>query len=266
MNKIIGIYKITNLINKSVYIGQSIDIERRFIHYKRKACKTQPRLHNSFNFYGIENHKFEIITECDVKDLNNLERYYQDLYDACGEFGLNCVLTESNGRSGAISDKTREKLSKSLTGRIVSEESKKNMSNAQKELAKREDYKNPMQGKSHSLETKIKISKKASGRKPSEETLKKMSNVQKERAKMEGYVNSMKGKKHKKQSIEKISKATKGHNNPRARKVIDIETLKIYECAKYCYNENISIIKINYKSFTDKLTGRNKNNTKFQYI
>lgn len=31
-----GIYKITNLINGKIYIGQSINIERRFLEHCRK--------------------------------------------------------------------------------------------------------------------------------------------------------------------------------------------------------------------------------------
>jgi excinuclease UvrABC nuclease subunit len=38
----IGIYKITNLINKRIYIGQSSDILKRFKQYhKLQNCKTQ---------------------------------------------------------------------------------------------------------------------------------------------------------------------------------------------------------------------------------
>ena len=88
----IGIYKITNLINKKVYIGQSTNIKKRWSDYKRLNCKGQPLLYRSLKKYGVENHKFEIITECDFENLNKFERYYQDIYNVCGKNGLNCKL------------------------------------------------------------------------------------------------------------------------------------------------------------------------------
>jgi len=88
----VGIYKITNPKGK-VYIGQSTNIERRFRqYYNIKSSKLQLKLHYSFLKYGIENHNFEIICLCDLKDLNITERYYQETYNAVYN-GLNCVFT-----------------------------------------------------------------------------------------------------------------------------------------------------------------------------
>lgn len=87
----IGIYKITNPKRK-VYIGQSINIKKRFNGYKWSKCKGQPILHNSFLKYGVNNHKFEIICECKKSDLYELEAYYQKLFSANGKNGLNCFI------------------------------------------------------------------------------------------------------------------------------------------------------------------------------
>ena len=57
----IGIYKITNPKGR-VYIGQSLNINRRFATYKIEACKGQTRLYASFKKYGVEKHKFEMKT------------------------------------------------------------------------------------------------------------------------------------------------------------------------------------------------------------
>ena len=73
----IGIYKITSPNNK-VYIGQSVDIERRFNEYKNKTTHTQPKLLNSLQKYGISNHIFSIIEICVIFDLNTRERYWQE--------------------------------------------------------------------------------------------------------------------------------------------------------------------------------------------
>lgn len=105
----IGIYKITSP-SKRVYIGQSINIEGRFAQYKLMNCHKQVRLFNSFKKYGIDSHKFEIIIECEESQLNDLERYYQDLYHVISSKGLNCKLTKSSDRSGAYSEELKDKF------------------------------------------------------------------------------------------------------------------------------------------------------------
>ncbi|MEO6522212.1 MAG: NUMOD3 domain-containing DNA-binding protein [Mucilaginibacter sp.] len=112
----IGIYKITCIKNKRVYIGQSVDLEKRLHQYKIIKCKKQPKIYRSLLKYGVSKHKFEVVVECDIEDLNKWERYYQDLYSACGKNGLNCQLTESDNLSGTHSEETRAKISLSAMG------------------------------------------------------------------------------------------------------------------------------------------------------
>lgn len=78
----IGIYKITSPSN-NIYIGQSINLERRLARYKSNlnSSKGQIRLNRSFIKYGVENHLFEIVLECSIEELNTKERYYQELFD-----------------------------------------------------------------------------------------------------------------------------------------------------------------------------------------
>lgn len=108
----IGIYKITSPTNK-IYIGQSLSIDKRFKDYKRILnSKGQIRLHRSFLKHGIHNHKFEAICECEISELNDRERYFQDLYSAISKNGLNCKLTKSTDKSGVLSIETKNKMSK----------------------------------------------------------------------------------------------------------------------------------------------------------
>ena len=106
----IGIYKITSP-SKRVYIGQSVNIEKRFESYKKMNCKGQTILYNSFLKYGVEKHKFEVLCECEISELNKKERFYQDLYSVISKNGLNCLLTKTNDRSGLISETTRKNMS-----------------------------------------------------------------------------------------------------------------------------------------------------------
>jgi len=119
----IGIYKITS-VNGKVYIGQSIDIEKRFKNYKKLRCKSQVKLYRSFLKYGIENHKFEVIHECSILELNIYERYYQDIYSVIGINGLNCQLINTNYQNGALCKETKEKMSIQRKGRKHTEKTK----------------------------------------------------------------------------------------------------------------------------------------------
>lgn len=76
--KICGIYKITNLINGKVYIGQSNDIYKRWKEHKRisKVSESGSLLYRAFKKYGIENFSFEILEKCEPKDLDEREIFY----------------------------------------------------------------------------------------------------------------------------------------------------------------------------------------------
>lgn len=61
---LIGIYKITNTKNNMVYIGQSINVEKRWINHKSKAFNTNSReynipLYQDFRKYGLNNFTLE---------------------------------------------------------------------------------------------------------------------------------------------------------------------------------------------------------------
>jgi group I intron endonuclease len=170
----IGIYKITSPTNR-VYIGQSVKIEDRIKSYKNLKCKEQPKIYKSLLKYGFENHKIEILIECDTNKLNELERYYQEIYDSI-ENGLNCIYTKTNDRSGKSSEETKLKISINNTrpflGKKHTEESKLKMSNSLK-------GKKTRLGAILSQETKDKISNAHKGKKASIETKLKMSIVRK---------------------------------------------------------------------------------------
>ena len=64
-NKVSGIYTITNKITGKLYIGESLDIYRRWhdehIPQLRKNCHYNKELQSDFNKYGEENFSFEIL-------------------------------------------------------------------------------------------------------------------------------------------------------------------------------------------------------------
>lgn len=80
----IGIYKIQNKVNNKVYIGQSIDIVRRFIRHKTqmRTNALQYPLYLDSKIYGLDNFDFSIIEECKVEELDEREKFWIKHYDS----------------------------------------------------------------------------------------------------------------------------------------------------------------------------------------
>lgn len=87
-----GIYKITNTITDECYIGQSVDIYKRWCDHCKcgLGIDTPPgnKLYKAIQEYGLENFTFELLTECTQSELNEKERYFIELYQA-DTFGYN---------------------------------------------------------------------------------------------------------------------------------------------------------------------------------
>lgn len=221
-----GIYKILSPSGR-VYIGQSVDIKRRFREYKSRYSTYQTKLTRSFDKYGVNLHSFEVITECDIEELNNLERYYQDLYNAMRE-GLNCKLTTSKDRSGKLSDETKKKIGEKSKGRKFSDEYKENMSKI-------------MTGRTFSDEWKQKLSEKAKIRKVLPETREKARLI-KIGTKLSDEI-----------------KLKMSQSSPFKKGVICIKSGKKWNSIIDCANEN-NFIPV---TLGRKLSGKRKNNTSF---
>ena len=85
----IGIYKIENNINHKKYIGQSIDIEKRWsVHIafsKSNNIKYKNKLHLAMEKEGIENFSFSILEECSQEELDEKEKYWINFYNSIQE-------------------------------------------------------------------------------------------------------------------------------------------------------------------------------------
>ena len=87
-----GIYKITNITTEECYIGQAVDIYKRWCEHCKcgLGIDTPPgnKLYKAIQEYGLNNFTFEVIEECSPNQLNEKEKYFIELYQA-DTFGMN---------------------------------------------------------------------------------------------------------------------------------------------------------------------------------
>ena len=154
----VGIYIITNTINGHCYIGQSVNIERRFMEHRcERHCYLLGR---AIKKHGLQNFKFEVLEECEVEELDEREMFYiskmhpeynrtsggagckMPLSEAQKEHLRQCgkrqwaMMSEAQKRSvidnnligprkgHPVSDKTRKVLAEANRGKKQSEETK----------------------------------------------------------------------------------------------------------------------------------------------
>ena len=167
------IYKITNLINGKIYIGQTKnDARRRWTEHKRDAKKHSYHslLHSAINKYGEENFRMEVIeNNVPEEKLNEKEIYWIKYYDTFDNPEKGYNLTSGGGQNFRITEKTRElHRIHALTGvtghkhlpreQVYTPEVRKRMS----EIGKK---------KTISAETRRKMAESNRGKKPSPKAL-----------------------------------------------------------------------------------------------
>ena len=98
--EVCGIYKITNMKNDKVYIGQAVDIYKRWYeHCKAGSGIDTPqgnKLYAAMLEDGLENFTFELLEECPREELNRKEAYYISLYNSV-QYGYNSTKGNING-------------------------------------------------------------------------------------------------------------------------------------------------------------------------
>jgi|688.fasta_scaffold712087_2 group I intron endonuclease len=107
------IYKITNIINNKMYIGQTIQKNpkmRWYDHCARARKDQNNHLYNSMRLYGVENFVWEVIDSADnLNDLNLKEQHWLDEYRKTTEV---YNLREA-GNNKTHSKQSKEKMKKS---------------------------------------------------------------------------------------------------------------------------------------------------------
>lgn len=168
------VYKITNTVNGKVYVGQTkTSLNKRFTSHKCESKKERytNKFYEEMRELGTENFKIESLSEIKTKTrdelsnmLNILEKEYikilKPAYNAApggvGNTGVqwtqerkekfkSLMSGENNHNFGKpLSEETKEKLSKALKGRLISEESRKSRSQKMKGVPKSEETREKM--------------------------------------------------------------------------------------------------------------------------
>lgn len=85
-DKVTGIYKITNINDQRVYIGQAVDIAARWKQHIKRALGAEPitqnKLYPAMEKEGVWNFTFEIVEKCKKEELGEREQYYQEFFGA----------------------------------------------------------------------------------------------------------------------------------------------------------------------------------------
>lgn len=126
------IYKAINLINKKVYIGQTINtLEYRKSQHNREVNSSKKKnsyFHNAINKYGFDNFIFEIIEEVlTLEQLNIQEIYWINYYCSTDkDIGYNL---DSGGSNCTKSESTKKKIGESTKERWKNQETAGKMLN-----------------------------------------------------------------------------------------------------------------------------------------
>jgi len=104
--KQIGIYKITNPEGQ-VYIGQSKDLDKRYKNYLWGDWEKNRNLKRSVEKHGWDKHFFEIIIECEIFKLSELECYYISIYKT----NVGVLNLSSGGSNPKYSNETKNLMS-----------------------------------------------------------------------------------------------------------------------------------------------------------
>jgi len=86
MNKenIRAVYKITNLINNKIYVGESLDVDRRWKDHKDDLNNNKHidyKLQEDWNIYGKSAFKFEVIEELNKDIARYIDQYVLIIYE-----------------------------------------------------------------------------------------------------------------------------------------------------------------------------------------
>lgn len=224
MEKLLYIYKITNLINNKIYIGQ----RSTYVPYEKDLYMGSGiKLGKAKSKYGKDNFKKELIEICkSTEELNEREIFWIKELDSMNpEIGYNLVAGGRYGIKGfktipwnkgiPMTEEFKKKISEGKKGKVTNRRYEKLTEEHRKKLSEAKMGKpSPRKGSRHTDEAKGKISEKLTGRVIPEETREKMSIARKGMKQSNESINKRilanTGKKRSQDVKDRLSELNKG--------------------------------------------------------
>lgn len=206
------IYSLTSRTTGKIYIGRTIDIDRRMKDHEKKANSgSRTKFYEAIREYGLNDFDLSIIEdgvpEC---ELDEKEIYYINIYNTVND-GYNTTIGGKGTVGYVFTEEDKIKISRASTGREVSKEVRDRISESQK-------------GKIIPEETKMKQSEFWKG-------------------KRKGPENNFYGKKHTKESLDKMKESTLKYSVEK-RDIDTDELIKVYDtvedAANFVVENNLS--------------------------
>jgi len=235
------VYKITNLINNKIYIGQTVlTLEKRWYNHTTKANRKSTMLiSRSIAKYGAENFNKEIIDVANTQlELNEKEIFWINKLNARD---INIGYNISKGGTGGNIIKNLSNKEDIYKKRAASNRGKKRTAEFKLSCSIRK------KGQKLTKETKDKISKSLSGNTLSKET--------KEKIRISGV-----GRIHSEETKQKMSKSAEHRLNLHVKKKINIDDIIYDSILDASKKLNISSTLIHYRLNSD-----NKKYTNYKY-
>ena len=208
------VYKITNLLNGKVYVGQTVrTLEARIDQHKRR---TKSAISQAIGKYGWENFKVEVLEECETQEeLNEREKFWIKFFDCIAPKGYNL---NEGGRGGKVSEIAKKHMSESQQVRFSNPAEHEKLSKAQKKYFSKLEARQKMSEakKNPSPEARANMSAAQKRRFSNPEARAKKSAETKkyyeEHPEAREYLSNLnKGKKQSAETIAKKSASLKGH-------------------------------------------------------
>lgn len=116
-----GVYRWVHNKSGKMYIGSSADLGQRFSSYYSLIWITSQAkrsiIYRSILKYGLSEFRLEVIEYCNSEDVLKREQFFLD----CLNPEYNILKIAGSRRGFKVLDETKAKISKTLTGRVLSE-------------------------------------------------------------------------------------------------------------------------------------------------
>jgi group I intron endonuclease len=150
-----GIYRIVQISTGRAYVGQSVDIRRRWVRhrYDLKAGRhASQRFQRTWSKYGPDAFRFEVLEECPPEHLTEREQWWMDHSSSV----FNLIPSAGSCLGRPVSAETRAKISATLMGHPGHRRSPKELAKLS-ERWKGNDYAKALKGRKLSEEHKANV-------------------------------------------------------------------------------------------------------------